>query len=398
MPISTFQFSNTKPQDGTINLLYSQSIADSGNFTIIAANVPFESGNGVNIENSLQELTEFTINKKLAFDNIDKVVFNVSQKTRKSGYYFLQFNETSYINNATFVLGDESTFISESFVTSSTGTSGPFTSDQNGSYSNIPSASADEAVLVDPFIVGTFSNSDFEPLISNATTLEPNSFQFLVDRNEDLINPKNYQAIVSRSAVKANVQDSNYSDTGLINARYVGTKLTSGSIVGDDPGMSFLRFGGSIHKDDADNATIAAISPQERVIENVYFNFDNTKIISSSASESSFLSVPQVGNYLYRYDNSINRYSRLVNTKIFNLESGTVITTDLAGLVLDKSVNLITEPTPTPSPTISQTLTPSVTPSATPSISVTPSVSMTPSVTPSVTPSITITPSTSPPS
>jgi len=398
MPISTFQFSNTKPQDGTINLLYSQSIADSGNFTIIAANVPFESGNGVNIENSLQELTEFTINKKLAFDNIDKVVFNVSQKTRKSGYYFLQFNETSYINNATFVLGDESTFISESFVTSSTGTSGPFTSDQNGSYSNIPSASADEAVLVDPFIVGTFSNSDFEPLISNATTLEPNSFQFLVDRNEDLINPKNYQAIVSRSAVKANVQDSNYSDTGLINARYVGTKLTSGSIVGDDPGMSFLRFGGSIHKDDADNATIAAISPQERVIENVYFNFDNTKIISSSASESSFLSVPQIGNYLYRYDNSINRYSRLVNTKIFNLESGTVITTDLAGLVLDKSVNLITEPTPTPSPTISQTLTPSVTPSATPSISVTPSVSMTPSVTPSVTPSITITPSTSPPS
>jgi len=398
MPISIFQFSNTKPQDGTINLLYSQSIADSGNFTIIAANVPFESGNGVNIENSLQELTEFTINKKLAFDNIDKVVFNVSQKTRKSGYYFLQFNETSYINNATFVLGDESTFISESFVTSSTGTSGPFTSDQNGSYSNIPSASADEAVLVDPFIVGTFSNSDFEPLISNATTLEPNSFQFLVDRNEDLINPKNYQAIVSRSAVKANVQDSNYSDTGLINARYVGTKLTSGSIVGDDPGMSFLRFGGSIHKDDADNATIAAISPQERVIENVYFNFDNTKIISSSASESSFLSVPQIGNYLYRYDNSINRYSRLVNTKIFNLESGTVITTDLAGLVLDKSVNLITEPTPTPSPTISQTLTPSVTPSATPSISVTPSVSMTPSVTPSVTPSITITPSTSPPS
>ena len=398
MPISIFQFSNTKPQDGTINLLYSQSIADSGNFTIIAANVPFESGNGVNIENSLQELTEFTINKKLAFDNIDKVVFNVSQKTRKSGYYFLQFNETSYINNATFVLGDESTFISESFVTSSTGASGPFTSDQNGSYSNIPSASADEAVLVDPFIVGTFSNSDFEPLISNATALEPNSFQFLVDRNEDLINPKNYQAIVSRSAVKANVQDSNYSDTGLINARYVGTKLTSGSIVGDDPGMSFLRFGGSIHKDDADNATIAAISPQERVIENVYFNFDNTKIISSSASESSFLSVPQVGNYLYRYDNSINRYSRLVNTKIFNLESGTVITTDLAGLVLDKSVNLITEPTPTPSPTISQTLTPSVTPSATPSISVTPSVSMTPSVTPSVTPSITITPSTSPPS
>ena len=393
MPISIFQFSNTKPQDGTINLLYSQSIGNSGNFTIIGANIPFESGNGINIENSLQQLTEFTINKKSSAEDIDKVVFSVSQKTRKSGYYFIQFNETSYINNATFVLGDESTFISESF----TNVSGSFTSNQNGSYNNIPAASTDEAVLVDPYIVGSFTNSDFEPLFSNATTLEPNSFQFLVDRNEGQINPKNYQAIVSRSAVKANVQDSNYSDSGLINARYVGSKLNSGSVVGDNPSISFIRFGGSVHKDDADNATIAAISPQERVIENVYFNFDDTKIISSSASESSFLSVPQVGNYLYLYDNNINRYSRLVNSKVFNLESGTVITTDLAGLVSDKSVNLITEPTPTPSPTISQTLTPSVTPSATPSISVTPSVSMTPSVTPSVTPSITVTPSTSPP-
>ena len=383
MPISIFQFSNTKPQAGTINLLYSQSIEDSGHFTIVGACIPFESANGIDIENSLQQLTEFTINKKDAAEGIDKVVFDVSQKTRKSGYYFVQFNQSSYINNAELVLGDDSTFVSESFTNSS----GSFTSDQNGSYDNIPSGSVDEAVLVDPFIVGTFTNSDFEPLISNATLLEPNSFKFLVDRNEDLINPKNYQAIVSRSAVKANVQDSNYTDTGLINARYDGSKLDSGSVVGDDPGLSFLRFGGSIHNDDADNATIAAISPQERVIEQIYFNFDNNKIISSSATESSISSVPEVGHYLYNYDNSVNRYSRLVNSKIFNLESGAVITTDNAGLVIARSANLIIDPTPTPSPTISVTLTPSVTPSVTPSItvstSVTPSISVTPTPTPS---------------
>ena len=173
----------------------------------------------------------------------------------------------------------------------------------------------------------------------------------------------------------------------MINARYDGSKLDSGSVVGDDPGLSFLRFGGSIHNDDADNATIAAISPQERVIEQIYFNFDNNKIISSSATESSFSSVPEVGHYLYNYDNSVNRYSRLVNSKIFNLESGAVITTDNAGLVIARSANLIIDPTPTPSPTISVTLTPSVTPSVTPSItvstSVTPSISVTPTPTPS---------------
>ena len=385
MPISIFQFSNTKPQAGTINLLYSQSIGNSGHFTIIGACIPFESANGIDIENSLQQLTEFTVNKKDAAEGIDKVVFDVSQKTRKSGYYFVQFNQSSYINNSELVLGDDSTFVSESFTNSS----GSFTSDQNGSYDNIPSGSVDEAVLVDPFIVGTFTNSDFEPLISNATLLEPNSFKFLVDRNEGQINPKNYQAIVSRSAVKANVQDSNYTDTGLINARYNGSKLDSGSVVGNDPGLSFLRFGGSIHNDDADNATIVAISPQERIIEQIYFNFDNNKIVSSSATESSFSSVPEVGHYLYNYDDNINRYSRLVNSKIFNLESGAVITTDNAGLVIARSANLVIDPTPTPSPTISVTLTPSVTPSVTATPSATPSVS----VTPTPTPTITVTPS-----
>jgi len=394
MPISIFQFSNTKPQNGTINFLYSQSIEDSGNFTIIGATIPFESANGIDIENSLQQLTEFTVNKKDAAETIDKVVFDVSEKTRKSGYYFVQFNQSSYINNETFVVGDNNTFVSESFVTSSTGASGSFTSNQNGSYGSIPEASLNEAVLVDPFIVGSFTNSDFEPLISNATTLEPNTFQFLVDRNEGQVNPKNYQAIVSRSAAKANLQDSNYTDSGIINARYDGTKLTSGSVVGDDPGMSFLRFGGSIHNDDADNATIVAISPQERVIEQIYFNFDSNKIISSSASESSFSSVPQVGHYLYNYDNNINRYSRLVNSKIFNLESGAVITTDNAGLVIARSANLVIDPTPTPSPTISVSATPSVTPSTTATPSIT--VSVTPSATPSISVTPSITPSTSP--
>jgi len=383
MPISIFQFSNTKPQDGTINLLYSQSIADSGNFTIIGACIPFESANNIDIENSLQQLTEFTINKKDKAEGVDKVVFDVSQKTRKSGYYFIQFKESSYINNSELVLGDDTTFVSESF----TNASGSFLSDQNGSYTDIPTGSLNEAVLVDPFIVGSFTNSDFEPLISNATLLEPNSFQFVVDRNESQLNPTNFQAILNRSAIKANLQDSNYSDSGLINARYDGTKLTSGSVVGDDPGISFLRFGGSIHNDDADNATIAAISPQERVIEQIYFNFDNTKIISSSASESSFSSVPEVGHYLYNFDNSINRYSRLVNSKIFNLESGAVITTDNSGLVIARSANLIIDPSPTPTPTISVTATPSVTPSATPSVSVTPSATPSISITPTPTPS-----------
>lgn len=338
MPISIFQFSNTKPQNGTINLLYSQSISNSGNFTIIGACIPFESANGISIENSLQELTEFTVNQKNSPESIDKIVFNVSQKTRKSGYYFVQFTDSSYIDNETFILGDNSTFVSESFTSASV----TYNSDQNGSFNEIPPATEDEAVLLDPFIVGSFTNSEYEPLLSNAIDLEPNTFRFIVDRNESQINPKNFESIISRSADKANVQDSNYTDSGLVNARYVGTKLTSGSVVGNDPGLSFTQFGGSIHADDSDNTTISQINASERIIEQIYFNFDKNRIISSSASVSSYSRVPELGNYIYEFDTESNRYVRLVNSKIFNIESGRVVTTDQAGLVIERSANLIT--------------------------------------------------------
>ncbi len=394
MPISIFQFSNTKPQNGTINLLYSQSIGQSGNFTIVGACIPFESANGINIENSLQQLTEFTINKQDSPETIDKVIFDVSQKTRKSGYYFVQFDQSSYINNETFILGDNSTFVSESFTSASIN----YESDQNGSFNNIPPATENEAVLLDPFIVGTFTNSQYETLLSNATNLEPNSFKFIVDRNESQINPKNFDSIISRSAVKANVQDSNYTDTGLINSRYNGTKLTSGSVVGDSPGLSFTQFGGSIHTDDSDNTTISKIDASERIIEQIYFDFDKNRIISSSATVSSYSRIPQVGNYVYEFDNESNRYVRLVNSKIFNIESGRVVTTDQAGLVIDKSSNLIVDPSPSPSPslTVSVASSPSVTPSVTPTITGTPNVTPTISVTPSITATPTVTPSTSP--
>jgi len=390
MPISIFQFSNTKPQNGTINLLYSQSIGQSGNFTIVGACIPFESANGINIENSLQQLTEFTINKKDSPETIDKVIFDVSQKTRKSGYYFVQFDQSSYINNETFVLGDNSTFVSESFTSSSIN----YESDQNGSFNNIPSATENEAVLLDPFIVGTFTNSEYETLLSNATNLEPNSFKFIVDRNESQINPKNFESIISRSAVKANVQDSNYTDTGLTNSRYSGTKLTSGSVVGDSPGLSFTQFGGSIHTDDSDNITISKINASERIIEQIYFDFDKDRIISSSATVSSYSRIPQVGNYVYEFDTESNRYVRLVNSKVFNIESGRVVTTDQAGLVIDKSNNLIVDPSPSPSTTISPSIT--ITPTVTPTITITPTVTPSISVTPDITPSISITPTPTP--
>jgi len=251
----------------------------------------------------------------------------------------------------------------------------------------IPNANS-SVVTLTPVLSGVkFLNDDYNPLLSNASKNRVSKFNQVSDREQLSLNPTNIEKLLAQTAEAAQIPDSNYTDTGLINARYDGSKLDSGSVVGDDPGLSFLRFGGSIHNDDADNATIAAISPQERVIEQIYFNFDNTKIISSSATESSFSSVPEVGHYLYNYDDNVNRYSRLVNSKIFNLESGAVITTDNAGLVIARSANLVIDPTPTPSPTISVTLTPSVTPSVTPSItvstSVTPSISITPTPTPS---------------
>lgn len=353
MPISLFQFANTAPANGTINVLFSQSINSSpdaagyahssSNNTIQAINVPFESDNGVNVQESLQQLDKITLNLKNGHEGATKIEATIKNKTRKSGYFFLQLDEVNFLD-------DSEDNVSASYLESFMGDTLQVSSSYGrkvsdplniGSFAEIPTAQSDEAVLLNPFIVGSFTNTDFEPLISNATEVKETTHRFKVDRFEDQANPKNLTAILNRNAERAEVQDSNYEDTGIINARYAGTKLTGNDIAGNEPLQSFLRFDGSQHDDGADDNTIKNISAQERTIEQFFFNVTSSLVQENSETNTFFYSrIPQVDNYLYKFDNESRRYQRVPESKIFILDTAQVVTTNDEGLITSRSAVL----------------------------------------------------------
>jgi hypothetical protein len=96
------------------------------------------------------------------------------------------------------------------------------------SQSRAVSSSACAPVIFEPYItLPNYYNSDYNPLINN-TEGERLSTKFQdVDYSTGIATPTNFALLISGSAVKAAVQDSNYSSKRVILPRYEGSKTTS---------------------------------------------------------------------------------------------------------------------------------------------------------------------------
>lgn len=115
-----------------------------------------------------------------------------------------------------------------------------------------------------------FSISDYNPLINNGNFIRRNSLRLEVDREIGSLNaasavPSNFNAILSTSASKAQVQDSFYTDTGLINARYNGTKATPETFANIKPALSANEFIGDIHPIDTTTEVVCLYNNNDRV-------------------------------------------------------------------------------------------------------------------------------------
>ena len=118
-----------------------------------------------------------------------------------------------------------------------------------------------------------FNNSDYNALISNATNVRRAETQvYDVDRRSNLSIPSNLSAILSGSAISAEVQDSFYSDTGLVRARYEGTKTTKGDYSGVPPTLNVTTFTGAIYDGNTTTNSICSQSYEERNIETIGFD------------------------------------------------------------------------------------------------------------------------------
>jgi hypothetical protein len=76
-----------------------------------------------------------------------------------------------------------------------------------------------------------FSNApDCQPLLNNVDVERPNPQIQLVDYTTDLMSPVNFQQILTGSAEKSTVPESNYTQNASINVRYLGSKIEANDV------------------------------------------------------------------------------------------------------------------------------------------------------------------------
>jgi hypothetical protein len=90
------------------------------------------------------------------------------------------------------------------------------------------SASTCDPVILEPYITTpNFYNSDGNALLNNAFELRDSSYYMDVDYSSGLTEPVNFGQLISGSATRAKVQDSNYTSKRVTIPRYEGSKSTS---------------------------------------------------------------------------------------------------------------------------------------------------------------------------
>jgi hypothetical protein len=91
-----------------------------------------------------------------------------------------------------------------------------------------PSAQEYDSVIFEPYITTpNYYNSDDNPIINNVENERLSTIYQDVDYSTGITIPTNFKLLISGSAIKAPVQDSNYSSKRIINPRYDGSKSTS---------------------------------------------------------------------------------------------------------------------------------------------------------------------------
>ena len=105
-------------------------------------------------------------------------------------------------------------------------TATPLFDDSNG-YSFAYNTGSSEVIL-DPYLnTPNFENSVWNAVIGNATNIRPGTLYQDIDYSTSTTTPVNFQSILSGSATRATVPDSNYSTERITIPRYKGSRSTS---------------------------------------------------------------------------------------------------------------------------------------------------------------------------
>lgn len=309
--MTELDFIETSPIDygggNNANLLISSSVTNPGvdntplpPFTLFGMTIPLQDENGINISSALKEVEEirFTFTSGI-------IKSKILTRTRRGGYFYLRLEPV--------------VFNTLPSVVDTLGVGTPAEQD-------IFRFDSSEFIF-EPYFQISFANNDFNPLMNTSNSSKPNAVRQVVDRTSDAANPSNLFAIIQGTAEAAQIQNCSYTKAGLINSKYNGTKLTSGSVQGNDPALTFKEFDGSLHLLDSDNTTVTNIDDNKRDVKTVYFN----PILSGSHPNKVVQNFPELDSILY--EETDNRFVRISNKKVFIAETGKILTMGEVGKV-----------------------------------------------------------------
>ena len=286
---STFKFIHDNQQGNinnpdTININFDVDPNDSNRGIITGLTVTTSDYNSEDITTVLEQVEKIEItlqyNDGVSVTEINKssIVLEITSREKRKGFsgnnpyfYFIVKPVTIFpINNT----GREYKFLP---------TSNP---------NNVEDPHINTTVFTPVLSKVKFLNDDYNPLISNASLNRPSTDKQVSDRNQLSANPSNLESILAGTAEAAQIPDSNYSDTGLVNSRYEGSLTTSKNFGGISPAFTGKEFIGEIFSEATAFADVS--SSNNRVLEDLFQtsneNLPTFRIVTSSIKLAADLS------------------------------------------------------------------------------------------------------------
>lgn len=316
-----------KQVNPSTGLLEESSIADmSKPIVITGMSIPFKFiSSNIDIQQTILQAENITFKYNDLGDlaGHTSITATIIERVRRSTYFYIRLqptvlNPTNYIGNAVTIGNGGSMVV-------------PNPNDSQFTYFKyiqIPSE-----IIFNPYISTVFNNSADNPILSNATVLRKANYIQQVDRNEDPIQPTNLAQILINEATPAEIQDSNYTTAGIINARYVGSKLDSGSVPGNDPALGLVGIRASLHPSGSKFIKIKEINLSDRQVQQIYFSPQVTTLVAGGKTRtySGNKSFPTVGNLVYLEEG--NRFIRVSNRDIYSIDEDKMHSTNNLGSI-----------------------------------------------------------------
>jgi hypothetical protein len=317
-----------------INVFYSSSvfnglsIADLSNpVSITGMTIPFKYvDKNIDIQQTILQAGNITFRYSGAgnLSGIKNVTATILERVRRSTYFYIRL-QPIVLDPTDYLGGQVQLGNSQSLVPSP---------NSDPQYTYVKYFQIPSEIIFNPYISTVFNNSSDNPLLSNATVLRKANYVQKVDRNEDPIQPTNLTQILLNQASAAEIQDSNYTSAGIINARYVGSKLDSGSVPGNDPALNLVSIRASLHPSGSSASKIKGINLSDRQVQQVYFTPQVTNNIAGGKTRTfgGNKSFPVAPNLLYVEEG--NRFVRISNRDIYSIDEDKLHSTNNLGTII----------------------------------------------------------------